>query len=79
VPTGFHLVARMMGSVSYITRSEYADRAAMFAAQMARIRHSLPAGAKARSPRQINDIIMMMVLERIQDISFACHLPGMYS
>lgn len=58
MPTGFHLVARMMGSVSYITRSEYADRAAMFAAHTARIRHSLPAGAKARSPLQINDILM---------------------
>ena len=26
VPTGFHLLARMYGHVTYVTRSEYADR-----------------------------------------------------
>ncbi len=29
VPTGFHLLARMYGQVTYVKRSEYADRKAM--------------------------------------------------
>lgn len=29
VPTGFHLLARMYGHVTYISRTEYADRDAM--------------------------------------------------
>lgn len=30
VPTGFHLLARMFAQVTYVPRSEYADRPAMF-------------------------------------------------
>lgn len=29
IPTGYHLLARMFGHVTYITRSEYADRASL--------------------------------------------------
>lgn len=29
VPTGFHLLARMYGQVTYVSRTEYADRNAM--------------------------------------------------
>lgn len=46
VPTGHHLVAQMMGCVTYVTRSEYADREAMFEAHVARISNSLPDNAK---------------------------------
>ena len=49
MPTGFHLVARLMGDVSYISRSEYADRDAMFATHTARVRDSLPADARVPS------------------------------
>jgi hypothetical protein len=37
VPTGHHLISRMMGDVTYISRSEYADREAMFATHVTRI------------------------------------------
>ena len=46
VPTGHHLLARMLGDVTYVPRSEYADRAAMFARHMARVRAQ--AGPAAR-------------------------------
>ena len=34
---GFHLLARMFGDVTYVTRAEYSDRAAMFDTHVARI------------------------------------------
>lgn len=50
MPTGHHLIARMMGNVTYVTRSEYANREAMFEAHVPRISASLPDDAKARNP-----------------------------
>ena len=38
VPTGLHLYARMYGHVTYIPRSEYSDRHAMFEMHTARVR-----------------------------------------
>ena len=46
VPTGYHLLARMYGEVTYVTRSEYADRDAMLQRHAASIRAGLPAEAK---------------------------------
>ena len=46
VPTGHHLISRMMGDVTYISRSEYADRKAMFETHVARISGSLPSSAE---------------------------------
>lgn len=43
---GFHLLARMFGDVTYVTRAEYSDRAAMFDTHVARITASLPPHAK---------------------------------
>ena len=37
MPTGIHLYARMFGRVSYIPRSEYSDREAMFLRHAARV------------------------------------------
>ena len=37
VPVGYHLLARMFGEVTYVPRSEYADRTAMFARHTARV------------------------------------------
>ncbi|KAK9915841.1 hypothetical protein WJX75_005000 [Coccomyxa subellipsoidea] len=36
VPTGYHLLARMFGQVTYVSRSEYANRQAMFDKHIAR-------------------------------------------
>lgn len=43
---GFYLLARMFGEVTYVTRAEYSDRAAMFDTHVARITASLPPHAK---------------------------------
>ena len=34
---GYHLLARMFGQVTYVSRSEYADRQAMFDTHVARV------------------------------------------
>ena len=49
VPTGYHLLARMFGEVTYVPRSEYADRAAMFAHHTDRVRRALGPDAKVFS------------------------------
>ena len=46
VPTGYHLLARMYGEVTYVPRSEYADRDAMLQRHAASIEAGLPAEAK---------------------------------
>ena len=46
IPTGYHLLARMYGEVTYVARSEYADRDAMLKRHAASIRAGLPAEAK---------------------------------
>ena len=46
VPTGYHLLARMYGEVTYVPRSEYADREAMLQRHAASIEAGLPAEAK---------------------------------
>ena len=46
LPTGYHLLTRMFGEVTYVPRSEYADRAAMFARHTARVRAALDPDAK---------------------------------
>lgn len=48
VPAGHHLVSRMMGDVTYVIRSEYADGTAMFETHMARISGRLAANAQVR-------------------------------
>ena len=40
VPTGFHLLARMFAQVTYIPRSEYADRPAMLKKYAEHIKNS---------------------------------------
>lgn len=48
VPTGYQLVTRMYGThVSYVTRAEYADRAAMFDRRVEQVRQQ-DAAAKVR-------------------------------
>lgn len=42
VPTGFHLLTRMYGEVTYITRTEYADRDAMMTKHAQRIMENSP-------------------------------------
>ena len=46
VPTGYHLLARMYGEVTYVTRSEYTDRDAMLQRHAASIEAGLAAEAK---------------------------------
>ena len=46
VPVGYHLLARMFGEVTYVPRSEYADRAAMFLRYTARVQDLAGPGAK---------------------------------
>lgn len=53
MPAGHHLITRMMGDVTYVSRAEYADRAAMFDAHVARISGSLADGAKVRLLRSL--------------------------
>ena len=43
VPTGFHLLARMFAQVTYVPRSEYADRPAMFQRYADQIKTSMAA------------------------------------
>ncbi|KAL3144147.1 hypothetical protein ABBQ32_003936 [Trebouxia sp. C0010 RCD-2024] len=45
-PTGFHLLARMFAQVTYIPRSEYADRSAMFKKYAQQITDSTPTDMK---------------------------------
>ncbi|KAL3130518.1 hypothetical protein ABBQ38_008333 [Trebouxia sp. C0009 RCD-2024] len=47
-PTGFHLLARMFAQVTYIPRSEYADRSAMFKKYAQQIKDSTPTDMKVR-------------------------------
>lgn len=48
VPTGHHLYARMLAHrVEYITRAEYADRAAMFAGYLQQLQRELQAGDRS--------------------------------
>lgn len=46
VPTGFHLLARMYGQVTYVKRSEYADRKAMMTKHANLISRSAPPSSK---------------------------------
>ena len=46
VPTGFHLLARMYAQVTYISRSEYADRETMMQTHAERITNSAVHGSK---------------------------------
>ena len=46
VPTGHHLIARMFGEVTYVPRSEYADRVTMFARHTSCIERALGPDAK---------------------------------
>ena len=46
VPTGFHLLARMYGQVTYVKRSEYADRKAMMTKHANIISGSAPPDSK---------------------------------
>ena len=48
VPTGLHLYSRMLGSVTYVGRKEYADREGMFAAHVRRVEASASDGSKVR-------------------------------
>ena len=42
IPTGHHLIARMFGQVTYITRSEYVDRANLLEKQRQRVLQENP-------------------------------------
>lgn len=42
VPTGYHLLSRMFGHVTYVTRAEYSNRAAMFQNFVPRVQEILP-------------------------------------
>ena len=48
VPTGLHLYARMLGHVTYVSRSEYANRETMLASHVRRVEAAAPSGAKVR-------------------------------
>lgn len=49
VPTGYHLLARLFGHVTYITRSEYADRAATLHKHIAKLEADLGPDRKVRN------------------------------
>ena len=50
VPVGYHLLSRMFGEVTYVSRSEYADRAAMFSRHTFRVQGLAGPGAKVLPP-----------------------------
>lgn len=46
IPSGFHLLTRMFGAVTYVTRKEYSDREKMFQTHVELLQQSIPADAK---------------------------------
>lgn len=56
VPTGFHLLARMYGHVTYVSRTEYADRDAMLRTHAQQLR------AHAKDAMQVSFVICDMIL-----------------
>lgn len=52
VPTGLHLYARMYGHVTYVPRSEYADRDTMFETHAARVGAEAGGGAQVAVIRE---------------------------
>ena len=44
--TGYHLLSRLLGEVTYVPRSEYADRRAMFATHQTRVQAKAQPGCK---------------------------------
>lgn len=53
IPSGFHLLSRMFGSVTYVPRSEYSDRAVMFQKYTNVIRAELAANAKVGQSQSV--------------------------
>lgn len=61
VPTGYHLIARMFGAVTYISRSDYSNRQAMFAAYRERLKAEKPnAKVKPLEGTHMSDLPLAM-------------------
>jgi hypothetical protein len=53
IPSGFHLLTRIFGAVTYVTRKEYSDREKMFRTHVELLQQSIPADAKVWQHSQL--------------------------